>query len=236
MDMNLRLSDVARVGLPLMGEAALLGVTPAGVVYVEAYSDDQDEAAVWRVSANDEPVHAPLTDLPQRFISPVRHDAAEMLHFVGARWRGLRDEDRVASLVQPLSIAAKMTLIARLSLDVMPPMLLGVLESRVRSVCEVADALLVCRTVRLALALPDKRLDEYGAPYDYDSLALNIFHPFDAATLDAPELVDCIEYTRAMQLVYPLDCVAHDEYVYILDAVGQDESAGLVILKAERAI
>lgn len=233
---DVRLAHEARVSLPLADETALLGVTQDGAVFLEAYSEDQDEAVLWRISLRDGLQEATPAAVSPQLITPGRHDTAEMLHYVGARWRGLRDEDRIASLVQPLSIAAKMTLVEKLSLDVLPPMLLGVLESRVRSVCELTKShLLVCRTVRLALALPGQRLDEYGAPYDYDALALNIFHPLDAAATDAPELVDCVEYSRAVNLIHPLDCVAHDGYVYILDAAEKGEPAELVILKVEQA-
>lgn len=123
---------------------------------------------------------------------PCKHTTA--LNFGGARHRGMREPERIAELVRPLTIQTKMTLIERLKLNIMPPMLLGIAESYVLAEAPLMspDVFMVCRRLRLAYILTQVKADADHQPYDYDTLVLYIAHDYN------PSIDDEIPPERAL--------------------------------------
>jgi hypothetical protein len=136
----------------------------------------------------------------------------------------MREAERVGELVQPFTLQEKMTLIERLALNIMPPMLLGLAESYVLAEAELARPYLyvVCRRVRLAIALPAVQTDADGQPYDYDTLVLHLAHWIDRRSPDV-SLVEVIDHLPGVTLHRPTDCIIRDGYLFISDGGGDQQ-------------
>ena len=206
------------VDLQTSGEALLLGLDSSGRIYVDELRPEELSvrhvltADGQRLAQADEAAGEALPALPPDLIAPQAARAARSLQMGGARWRGLREADRIAEMVQPLSIAEKMALAQHLRLQIPPPAILGLAESHVLSeTCLNSDGteLLVCRRLRIAIALAQPRSDDEGEPYDYDTVALYLAHPVDPSQPDIPELHSLFGPLWGVTLVQPLDCLQH---------------------------
>lgn len=122
----------------------------------------------------------------------------------------------------------KIALAQRLSLDVSPPLLLGIAESRVLAETLLApDCRLVCRRLRVAYALPQPRRAADGVLYDYDSCALHLVHtwmPDDNGELLTEAALVGLPGAR---LCRPLDCLAACGYLAVADGGAPDRHATL---------
>jgi hypothetical protein len=220
--------------LPHDGDCGLIGVTPARHVYIEElYGDDLlaqyhlDENGQM-VASVDEGIDAnfgPLP-LPDDLICPALVKATLSLNYIGARYRGLREAERLSDLVQLLSIEEKLVLLEKLALRIPPMMLAGIAESRVLAEAPLDEPgrYLVCRRILLAVMLPEQRLDTDGQPYDYDTIRLHVAHVYDAARYPLPELHKALDGIGGVTLTRPLDCMVERERLYI--AEGGDASTG----------
>jgi len=164
------------------GSPALIGIDAHGQVALEMIYGTDGWLAQYVIAADGTLVdqrdeaygHNPdfepldLTDFSN--LPPHLPDTVQDLAFAGGRWRGLRETDRVPDILQPLTVSEKMALN---SYGFAGPVL-GVVESRVLAAAQINDRwLLICRQVRIALAVPLNR-DIDGLPYDYDSSLINV--------------------------------------------------------------
>lgn len=212
------------------GSCNLIGISPQGDLFVEEWYGDEDDPRIaqHRIAQSGEMIESadesdekrafsPLT-LPENLIRPAEIVRGQAFNFVGPRFRGLRETDRIQETAQVFSVMEKMTLAAKLRLDFPPPLLIGLAESLVLAEASITEKwLVVCRRVRLAYALPQIQLDAHGLPYDYDSLTLFVAHFYDPATGRVPDLASCLDDLAGWQLRQPADCLIHEGRLYLAD-------------------
>lgn len=228
--MKVSFEYITSIPLAHSGDCSLIGVTSDQTIYAEEIYGDEEWLAQHAlkpdrtvVASSDENAglnhHFEMLRLPNNLArsQPCKHTIA--LNFGGARHRGLREPERIAELVRPLTIQAKITLIEHLRLNIMPPMLLGIAESYVLAEAPLPtpDTFMVCRRLRLACGLPQPKYDADHQPYDYDTLVLYITHDYN------PRIDDEIPPERALaglpgiRLQRPMDCIVYDQHLFIAD-------------------
>jgi hypothetical protein len=228
------------------GECSLLGFTPDGTIFVEeTYGEDGwvaqhaltlDGAVVTSVDElGGEREIAPLT-MPPDAIKPATAWSSMALNFGGGRHRGLRAPERIADLVQPLTLADKMAVIARLKLDLVPPSLLGVAESYALAEARLQppSLFLVCRRIRLAYALPAAQIDPDGLPYDYDTLILHVAHLYDQTWDETPSLPALLDTFDGARLHRPMDCLMAGDTLLIADGGADERLSAVHVWQIER--
>lgn len=183
----------ARRSCPLnhYGDCALIGVDAAGRVAIEEYNDDwlaqyvfDEDGDLVAVCDEDEGRVVEPEPIPglELFNAPPPVGHAAILNYTGARWRGLREEERVADMAKPLTIPEKMAL-TRLGI---PSPILGLAESYVLAEAPITERLSVTvRRLRVAFAVPPNE-DENGDAYNYDSLPIYLAQWFDTESDEAP--------------------------------------------------
>lgn len=219
------------------GDCRLLGVSPAGDVYVEEIYGDDDWFAQHHFDVTGDTIASvdenggavadvgPLT-LPDDLVKPGPVQAMTGLNFVGPRLRGMRETDRVSDMALSLSVADKMALAQTLGLG-MP---LGLGESRVLAEAVLEDGVyFVCRRVRFLVALPETRHDSAGEPYDYDSVTRYIGHSAHPDDDPTTGLVDALAGWRGVRLHRPMDCLVHNGRFYIADGGDESRRSGIHI-------
>jgi hypothetical protein len=156
-------------------------------------------------------------ELPTAIAKPKTGWHTMALNFAGPRHRGLRGLERIADVVRMLSIDEKMAVIAKFKLDVIPPMLLGVAESYVLAEAELRrpDLYFVCRRMRLAVALPETRMDEDDQPYDYETCVIYLAHFYDCEQ-ELP-FIELMADLTPVPLQRPMDCLLLNEHLCIAD-------------------
>jgi hypothetical protein len=204
-----------------------LGVTPSGDWYVEEYY----AGGFWAqhgytsegrlLSSADDGINAaaqPLS-LPPDLIPPATLHAVRSLHYVGGRYRGLREAERLSDWVLSLPLMEKIPLVTALSGHLTLPQLVGIAESRVLAAAPLPQTghYIVCRCVRLARLWSTPQIDSDGLPYDYDTFPLYIAHLYDANYDSAPPLHEALRGLANIRLHRPLDCIAHQDRVYLAD-------------------
>ncbi len=232
--------------LPLQhhGDCSLLGVTPEGAIYAEEVYGAEGWVAQHElrldgtfVRSVDE-VHGttgdirPL-DLPERIVKAKTCWRTMPLNFAGPRHRGLREPERIADLVRPLSIQEKMAVIGKHKLDLLPPHLLGIAESYVLAESEIIrpNLYFVCRRIRLAYILPEPASDADGQPYDYDTQVIYVAHFHDC---DGEEVfADLLSDVTTVPLYRPMDCVLAGDKLYIADGGAQDRLSAIHVWTLE---
>ena len=221
--------------LPLKheGDCSLLGMTPDKTLYVEeVYGENgwiaqhellPDGTFARSIDEQDgtNEIEHPL-ELPNVIAKPKTGWHTMALNFAGPRHRGLRGPERPLDLVRPLSIDEKMALIAKFKLDLIPPLLLGIAESYVLAEAELRrpDLYFVCRRVRLAIALPETRLDEDNQPYDYETHVIYLAHFYDCE--QEPRFIDLLSDLTRRPAHRPMDCLLLDEHLCIADGGERD--------------
>ena len=225
--------------LPHQGDCSLIAITPQDELLVEeAYSESAND--IWmaqhRLSLHGDLLetvdedwgrHHNLTPLPipegSYTPQPVWH-TTRALNFRGPRHRGMREEERVQDMVVSLNMAEKMALLGHFHLDMPPPMLLGVAESYVvaEAVLQRPDLYIVCRRIRLAVALPDIRIDEEQHPYNYDTHVFYIAHWFDRSLPREPSLADLLTTLPGPDFYRPMDCILTPALLCIADGGGTE--------------
>jgi hypothetical protein len=229
------------IDLPHNGDCGLIAITPDQELLVEeVYSEtgETDRDDVWMgqhrysidgqlLESVDEdwgqeqdltPLLIPLqSSVPQ----PVWH-TSKALNFRGPRHRGLRDEERVQDMVVSLNVAEKLALIRHYNLSIAPPMLLGVAESYVvaEATLQRPDLYIVCRRIRLAIALPEIQLDDERQPYNYDTQVIYIAHWFDRSLAREPSLADLLYTLPGADFHRPMDCILTPNLLCIADGGG----------------
>ena len=215
--MRLRWACELSVSVELM----LLGLDQAGQIHMEEMDADENLTQT-SISAEGEIGHRATEESPDwqpvrgPLLAQPKVPATHRLNFTGPRYRGMRQEERISEAVQSLSIADKMRLSPRLGGQIIAPMILGIVESRVLSQALLQPGLhCVCRRIRVAWALPEVRHDEQG-PYDYDCVTFYVAHLDDEQT-DAP-LPQDLDGLAGQALFRPQDCISHAGRLYIADA------------------
>ncbi len=230
------------IPLPHHGDCSLLGVTPEGHIYVEEiYADDGWLAqhcytsdggllrSVDELEGQNTTVQ-PL-ELPDDLIKPKTGWHTMALNFTGARHRGMRVNERLSDLVQPLSIADKMALSGRLKLQ--PMQVVGVAESYVLAEIELIHPhlFLTCRRIRFAYALPAEQIDADGEPYDYDTLVIYALHLFDLTLEEERPLSTVLNDLPGLSR--PMDCLLHDNWLYIAEGGSAERSSSIQVWRVE---
>ncbi len=219
------------------GDCSLLGITPDLSLYVEEIYGEEDHLARYkveldgsiRVLADEDTLEGDAAfgypaDLLRR--APIQHTTA--LNFSSGRYRGMRENERVTDLVQPLTMQEKMALVKLSGLEVMPPLLIGVAESVILAEAPLVspDHYLVCRRLRLAYVLPQPRVDRFRQKYDYDTVVLYVAQLYNVCVEEELPLHEIIASSKTLLpgvvLRRPMDCLVQGDYVVI--AEGGDET------------
>lgn len=216
-------------------DCSLLGISPAGHLYVEEYHGaDLEFIAQTCYDTTGKVLEAvdelesqrpfvPLT-LPANSITP-QHYPVHSLNYLGVRQRGLREPDRLLDWVQPLSIAEKMTLMESLKLSVPLGQIAGIAESRVLAQAALdGDTMVVCRRLRVAVVLPQVAMADDGLPYDYDTLPVHVAHLLPNAKHADPAWLPGFHEFYGVPLHRPQDCLVAANRLWLAD--GGDSSTG----------
>ena len=225
------------IPLQYQDDCGLLGIRPDMTLYVEeTYTEEHwfahyaltlegilieriDEYYGKRPDAR--PMKLPDDAIPNRVGGRVATD----LNYMGARHRGMRDLERIAESVRPLTMPTKMKLVEKLGLDVMPPMIFGIAESYVLSEAVlIPDELyLVCRRLRIAYALNETKIDQEQQPYDYDTVVMYIAHLYNPKLQDNEVSTDeAFAGLPGKMMNRPMDCLIYNRILIIAD--GGDEN------------
>lgn len=220
------------------GDCLLRGISSEGHLFIDELYGADDWLAQHVITLDGAVLHSidehhgenrdflPL-DVPADLITPEPVNPHHRLNFGGARYRGLQEPERIAELVRPLSLPAKMQLIETLGLEITPPMLFGVAESTVLAEAALdAETWLVCRRLRLAYRLGQVQYDEDNQPYDYDTLVLHVVHPYRPAIHDheMPPL-EVFAGLPGVVLYRPMDCLICGDYVIVAEGGDPDYPA-----------
>jgi hypothetical protein len=218
---------LCNISLHYKSDCALYGVTVVGQLVAEEYDDDN-----WvrhEMTLDCGLVQSGEFDLPYMLHTPLS-PKTHPLNYSGGRYRGLREDDRVAEWVQPLTIIEKMPLLPYLKLNIPPMLLLGIAESYVTSAAKIDDTVsIVCRRVRLAYALSHPQLDDTGLPYDYDTLALHVAHLYTDDTESS--LAEALAGIDGIRLQRPLDCMVYQNKLIIADASDGEHNSRIVVFR-----
>ncbi len=164
----------------------------------------------------------PIT-LPSQAVKPQRGWHTMTLNYAGPRHRGMREAERVMDVVKPLSVAIKMTLAQQLKLEA-PLFIIGMAESYVLAEIPLSrpNLFIVCRRIRLAVALPETKLDERGQTYDYDTQVIYRAHFHHRDTSNETLVEDLLEELPGITLNRPMDCLLYADHIFIADGGGRD--------------
>lgn len=220
---------LCNISLSYQGDCALLGITETGHIYSEEYHDDH---AIQHISAPDGKIlESGVLTIPDNIVKP-NVPSHHPLNYSGGRYRGLREADRVAAWIQPLTIMEKMQLIQSLKLTLPPMLLLGLAESRVLSEAQLSNSQsLVCRRVRIAYALPQQQMDNDGLPYDYETHLLHLAHTYDAETEISPSIAAALQGFDGINLQHPMDCIVQRDKLVLADASDGTHNSRIVIFQ-----
>lgn len=219
-----KLIHLFEASLPSSGEIALLGATADSTILAETFDADAEEALRWHIRADGQlteriaEADSRFAELPPDLVPPQHVPPGHPWNFSGARWRGMREADRVSALVQPLTIMEKMPLIVRMGQALTPMQLLGIAENRLlaRATFPAGDGVL-CRMIRLAYALTSVQQDADGLPYDYDTATLYLIHGYDPAADELPSIGECLGDFAGVAVLRPMDCLFHQGRLIVAD-------------------
>jgi len=224
------------------GECSILGVDAAGRVALEEYYDDWlaqyvfDRNGTLLALSDEDEGHN--TEPPSLF-SQINFESPEvpapitrgaLVNHYGGRWRGMREEERVMDMAQPLSIAEKMTL-TRLGL---PGPILGLAESYTLAEAHLTERdWVLIRRLRVAFTVP-LQIDE-PEPYDYDTLEIYIAQWFDAAAAATDAATDAAPLNQGLLALgnRPMDAQVRDGFLFIADAGEAPRPGALHIFEIE---
>lgn len=219
----------ATLSLQHGGDCILLGATPDLILYVEELYGAEPWVAQHRLQfdgtiletrdeADSIDAFIPF-ELPAHAIRPAAVASGHPLDFSGPRLQGLRATDRIDGLVRSLPMQIRMNLAQTVLPGVMPPLILGLVESRVLAACSLNDdagTQVICRRVGVACALSGQRVDESGIPYDYETKTLFLAHTWrEADGLDLEEIMT--SNLPGADLYRPMDCLLVDNTLVVAD-------------------
>ena len=237
------ISYIKTLPLKHKGDCSLIGVAPDQTIYAEeVYGEDGwiaqheiqfDGEITKTVDEGEGGENLQPLDVPANMTKPKTGWHTMGLNFAGPRHRGMRAPERTADLVQPLTIDEKMTFAKRLKLDLPAPMVRGIAESYVLAECDIVRPHLyfVCRRVRLALALPEERLDDEQQPYDYETRVLYAAHFYDRNE-ELPNAVLFDDLTET-PLARPMDCLLQGDHLYIADGGDAERVSAIHVWKLD---
>lgn len=222
-----------------------MGISLDFELYVEEVFGEDDDVAHYSINLNSgvetEIKVRDIYTTPASLKRPVSSHHAKALNFSIGRYRGMREAERIADLVQPLTIQEKMALVKFLPLPIMPPLLFGIAESVVLAEAAFAspDIFLVCRRVRLAYGLMPPRLDSSHQKYDYDTVMLYFVHLYDAHDTEEHLLHETIASGQSLLsgvvLHRPMDCLIHEDKLFIADGGDETHTSAIHIWTIHRA-
>jgi hypothetical protein len=219
------------------GDCSFIGVSLNFELYVEEVFGEEDEVARYSFSLNSgietEIKVREIYTTPASMTRPLESPHTKALNFSIGRYRGMREDERIADLVHPLTIQEKMALVKFLPIPVMPPLLFGIAESTVLAEASFAppNIFLVCRRVRLAYGLTPPRLDNSHQKYDYDTAMLYFVQLYDPRKEEERPLHEIIASGQLLLsdvvLHKPMDCLIYEDKLFIAD--GGDETRASAI-------
>ncbi|MBC7870447.1 MAG: hypothetical protein H7Y09_06375 [Chitinophagaceae bacterium] len=167
--------------------------------------------------------HITPLSIPSQAVKPQRGWHTMTLNYAGPRHRGMRETERVVDVIKPLSIAMKMALAQRFKLEA-PLIIIGMAESYVLAEIPLTrpNLFIVCRRMRLAIALPETKLDERGQTYDYDTLVIYRAHFHRRDTSSETLVEDLLEELPGITLNRPMDCLLYADHIFIADGGSGD--------------
>jgi hypothetical protein len=219
------------------GDCSILGLSPDGSLYAEEF---YDENFIAQYHIRNRRIIATIDeDAGQRDIVPFSlPDGAILpdrppkhpLNYRGLRYRGLREEDHLQDWIMPLHLMEKMPLLSALSWGLPPMLLLGIAESQVLSQAQLDEEWLVCRRLLLAFALPERRYDDTGLAYDYDSRAVYLLHSYSEESI--PSLHESLHFGGEV-LQRPMDILCHDSQLILADGGDIGRKSRLLLWEKE---
>lgn len=236
----LRFTLQERTLLRHASEVSLLGATEDSVWVEEMYGDlwvaqHQIAPGIGIVASVDEDEGratdlTPL-DIAPEAIAPRRAWAALHLNVAGARHHGLREEDRLADVLRPLSIEDKFAVAAWLGVPA--PSLLGLAERYVLAECPLtaADDLLLCMRLRFAIAV-SRHIGTDGLACDYETRVGYVLQRWHAGD-DAPPLEPWVNGLPGVPLERPMDVQRIGERLFIVEGGLGEHPATLAIVQVE---
>jgi hypothetical protein len=210
------------------GDCRLLGVSGDLTIYAEeVYGDDgwmaqhalrMDGTRLALIDEDDgkntsvEPIA-----LPDDLVRPNTGWHTMDLNFMGARHRGIRREERISDVAQPLSLEDKALVAGRLNITA--PTVLGLAESYVLAEIGLVhpNLFLVCRRLRVLYALQEEHSDAQHQSYDYDSRVLYVAHLFDRSQVVSPTLRESFAPLAGVSLQRPMDCLLAFNHLFVAD-------------------
>ncbi|MBZ0295558.1 MAG: hypothetical protein K8L99_23575 [Anaerolineae bacterium] len=177
-----------------------------------------------------------LLSLPARGKKPTPPTVSRALNFHGPRQQGMREDERIADMVRPLSIESKLWLTKKLALSMPPFLLLGVAESHVLAEARLlTDEFVVCRRLRLAYALQQPKIGTDQQPYDYDTLVLYVAHLYNGAANDTELPVEQVFLDwPEVDLQRPVDCLVYQDHLFIAECGMDDKRASVHVWQIQR--
>ncbi len=214
------------ITLPHCGLCGILGMTPNGQIYAEEIYPPDEQIMHHILTVDGQIVtSADELNIPNNLIRPQIHPQTKALNYQGGRLRGLREAERLADWAQPIPIADKMMLIQTLGLKISAMQLFGVIESAVLSSVSLRDDwFVVCRRIRLAIALPQIQTDADGLPYDYDNHHVQTAHLYHASWAESTPIEKLLSGIGNIRLSHVHDCIAHDNQLYISESCGSTKN------------
>lgn len=231
---------IRRVALPHHGDVSLLALD-GGRLWVEEWYGDQWmaqhcvdlEHGIIESADEDEGRATGLKPLviPSGAAVPRRVWAAMRLNYAGARQRGLRDEDRLSDMLHAVSVADRFALADRLQLA--PAAVLGLAESYILAECPLAapDDLLLCRRLRVALAVPRQTGDD-GLLFDYETKDVYVLQRWKAGA-DEPPLESALTGLAGAPLHRPMDCLRCENRLYVAEGGSDGQPAAVCVLEID---
>ncbi len=225
--MNVTLLHKQTLRLNHSGYCDLLGVSADGTLYAEEFYDDAYLAQHiiypdgTRHTTDEHGGAAQLQPIavPADAALPSVEAPAALHFYVGAPLHGIRASDHVDALVFSLDMPDKMRLADALRLDVPPPMLIGLSESRVLAAATLDDAhLIVCRRVRLAHTLLPPQPDR-----DYATQTRHILQTIDLTATRDPLHMGGILWDEHLRC--PTSCAVRGGRLYVADSGGEQPNS-----------
>ena len=227
------------------GDCRLLGLSGDGCIFVEELYGEDDWLAQYKLSSGSGVIESvdegdgenkdfdPL-DLPDDIQRPETRHPFDYLDFSGARLRGMAVNERIDELVQSLTIAEKIDLVADSDWGIDPMRLIGISESKILAACKLdADNHALCRRIRIAYRLPKPQRDEPGMAYDYDSFTLHVLHRLPAGAIELPDLSLCLKSTQESDLFRPQDCMYCDGVLLVADGGDEDTFSAVHVFSSK---
>ena len=206
----------------------LLGIGPDQDVYAEELHDDLaahyhfDRQGQLMERIEEDPtsgITLPRAHLPAGTIEPTPVRVAHPLNFGPELVDTSLDMELMRSLVHQLSLPERLFLqtAGLLPVEVPPPAILGILDSRVTSEAEIEPGqFAVCRRLRVAYRPPASPV---AGSDRYQLCTFAVLQSLDLAELDQPLTETLLPATvLGIELMWPTDVIAAGNQLYVADS------------------